>query len=76
MNAFGQNQGDSSRLQSQARVSETSPCGDRAAGVALLSSPLLCPAQVSKYSLYFLYLGLGAFFMAYLQVACWTLTSA
>ncbi|EFN58606.1 hypothetical protein CHLNCDRAFT_34209 [Chlorella variabilis] len=30
--------------------------------------------QVTKYSLYFVYLGVGAFVAAYLQVALWTLT--
>ena len=32
--------------------------------------------EVNNYALYFLYLGLGAFVMGYVQVACWTLTGA
>ena len=41
--------------------------------------PLAClppPPQVTKYSLYFLYLGLASFVLAYFQVAAWTLTGA
>ncbi len=44
--------------------------------------PLNCPRlpasffQVTKYSLYFLYLGLAAMALAYFQVAAWTLTGS
>ena len=32
--------------------------------------------QANRYSLYFLYLGLASFVLAYFQVAAWTLTGA
>ena len=37
--------------------------------------PPLC-VQVTKYSLYYLYLGLAAFVAGYFQVAAWMLTGA
>ena len=53
-------------------------CGSRrstAQSDVRLPVPPLC-VQVTKYSLYYLYLGLAAFVVGYFQVAAWMLTGA